>query len=112
MEKNFDVFADGECYNVRVYVIASVSIVIITDLMVLAMPTWMIYDLHMPRLHKLVTIAFLSLGLAVTAIGAVRLHYLIRLFVYFENPKHSVQDTYSAMECNIAIIGACGPTIK
>lgn len=112
IERNFDHDIPGTCYNARAYVLASVSIVLITDLLVLAMPTWMIYDLHMPRLRKLITIAFLSLGLAVTAIGAVRLHYLVRLFVYFENPKFSVADTYSAMECNIAIVGACGPTIK
>lgn len=112
IERNFDFSIPGKCYNVRAYVIASVSIVLLTDILVLAMPTWMIYDLHMPRLRKVVTIAFLSLGLAVTAIGAVRLHYLVRLFVYWENPKYSVADTYSAMECNVAIIGACGPTIK
>lgn len=112
IQRNFDFDVDGKCHNVRAYVIASVSIVLATDLLVLAMPTWMIYDLHMPRPRKFVTIAFLSLGLVVTAIGAVRLHYLVRLFVHFENPRFSVQDTYSAMECNVAIIGACGPTVK
>lgn len=112
VEKNFDENLPGHCYDATNYVIASVCIVILTDIMVVIMPTWMIYDLHMKRARKFVIIAFLSFGLAVIAIGFVRLEYLIRLFIGGQSTKYSVEQTYSAIESNLAIIGACGPTIK
>lgn len=112
IQKNFDETIPGHCYDATAYIIASVCIVIITDIMVVIMPTWMIYDLHMKTARKVIIIAFLSFGLAVIAIGVVRLEYLIRLFVYEETSKYTVEQTYSAIESNLAIIGACGPTIK
>lgn len=102
----------GHCYNTAAYVIASVCVVIATDIMVITIPTWMIYDLHMPRIRKIVTVSFLSFGVAVTAIGVARLEFLVRVFVKEEDPKHSIEQTYSSIESNLAIIGACGPTVK
>lgn len=112
IEKNFDHSLPGSCYDVQAYVVASVCIVIATDIMVLIVPSWMIYDLHMPRLRKAITISFLSFGLAVTAIGIVRLEYIVRLFLGGQYSRHSMEITYSTLETNLAIIGACGPTVK
>jgi hypothetical protein len=109
---DFEASLTAKCYDIVAYVIGSICIVLFTDIMVLGIPTWMIYDLHMPLSRKLITISFLSLGLAVTAIGGVRLNWMISLFVYHRNPSYSIAQTYSTMESNIAIIGACGPTVK
>jgi hypothetical protein len=109
---DFEASLTAKCYDIVAYVIGSICIVLCTDIMVLSIPTWMIYDLHMPLSRKLITISFLSLGLAVTAIGGVRLNWMINLFVYKRNPSYSISQTYSTMESNIAIIGACGPTVK
>ncbi|KAK2768430.1 hypothetical protein FQN54_000285 [Arachnomyces sp. PD_36] len=114
IDKNFDETVPGTCYEPTSYVIASVCIVILTDIIVVMMPTWMIYDLHMTRARKIIIISFLSFGLAVIAIGFVRLEYLIRIFITGDpgSSKYTVEQTYSAIESNLAIIGACGPTIK
>lgn len=112
ISKNFDESVPGHCYDVTTYVIASVCVVILTDIMVVIMPTWMIYDLHMSWGRKIIIISFLSFGFAVIAIGIIRLEYFVRLFVYGQDRKETIEQTYSTMESNIAIIGACGPTIK
>ena len=60
---------------------------------------------------KLITIAFLSLGFIVIAVGILRLVWLTNKFKG-KTHSYSVEQSYSALECNIAIIGASGPTVK
>jgi hypothetical protein len=93
------------------FVIGTVAVVLITDFMVLIMPTWIIYDIQMALRRKIVSIAFLSLGFIVIAIGILRLVWLTNKFKGI-GTSHSVEQSYSALECNIAIIGASGPTVK
>ena len=84
---------------------------LVTDFMVLAMPTWIIYDIQMALKKKIISIAFLSLGFIVIAVGILRLVWLTNKFKG-KGTSYSVEQSYSAMECNIAIIGASGPTVK
>ncbi|PGH15054.1 hypothetical protein AJ80_05679 [Polytolypa hystricis UAMH7299] len=109
---DFAAMETAKCNNTAAYVISSICIVLFTDILVVSIPVCMIYDLHMSRARKIITISFLSFGLAVTAIGAVRLHHFIELFVFERNSSYSISQSYSTMESNIAIIGACGPTVK
>ncbi|KAF3051849.1 hypothetical protein E8E11_009610 [Didymella keratinophila] len=69
----------------------------------------------MPFGRKLMVIAFLSLGVAVTIVGAVRTSVLVRVFVIGEvvpDPTYGVGYTLSNIESGLAIIGTCGPTIN
>ncbi|KAF2258260.1 hypothetical protein CC78DRAFT_587367 [Lojkania enalia] len=111
VKARWDFSVPGKCYDAYDFVIANVSIVIITDALVLTIPTWMIYDLQMSLRKKLITIAFLSLGFIVIAIGILRLVWLTNAFKGKIN-NHSVESSYSAIECSVAIIGASGPTVK
>lgn len=77
--------------------IGNVTIVIVTDALVLMIPTWIIYDLQMPLKKKLITISFLSMGLLVIAIEITRLMWLQNAFRGKSN-KHSVQSAFSAIE--------------
>lgn len=91
------------------------SIVLATDVLILLMPTWILHDLKMPFARKLMVIAFLSFGVAVTIVGAVRTSVLVKVFVIGEmvpDPTYSVGYTLSNIESGLAIIGTCGPTIK
>ena len=72
----------------------------------------MIYDLHTPRIRNIINVSFLAFGVAVTAIGVASLELLIRLPIKKENPKYSIEAIYSTIESNLAIIDACGPTVK
>lgn len=69
----------------------------------------------MPFGRKVMVISFLSFGLAVTIVGAVRTSVLVKVFVVGEvvpDPTYSVNYTLSNIESGLAIIGTCGPTIK
>lgn len=94
---------------------STIGLTILTDLMVVAMPTWIVYGLQMPLKRKIMIICFLSFGLAVTAIGTYRLW----VFWYFHNgfaknkdALYSVKQGLSSLEVSLAAIGACGPTVK
>lgn len=65
----------------------------------------------MPLKKKIVTVAFLSLGFIVIAIGIARLLWLRDAF-QGKADDHSVVSAYSAIESSVAIIGASGPTVK
>lgn len=65
----------------------------------------------MPLKRKIVTIAFLSLGFIVIAIGIARLIWLLNAFKGNVN-SYSVESAYTAIESSVAIIGTSGPTIK
>lgn len=93
------------------YVLGVVSVVLITDLMVLIMPSWIIWDLQMPLRRKLVTISFLSLGFILIGVGIARLIWLHNAFLGIVK-SYSVETAYSAIESSVAIIGASGPTVK
>jgi hypothetical protein len=111
IKKQFDPTIPGHCYSPVTFVIGNVSVAIITDAIVLLIPTWMIYDLQMPLRKKLITIAFLSLGFIVIIIGVLRLIWLVSIFEH-KVKNYSVESSYSAIESNIAIIGTSGPTVK
>ncbi|KAI4961716.1 hypothetical protein J4E86_000745 [Alternaria arbusti] len=109
--KNWQPDLIGGCYDPLDYILANISIVLITDVLVLLIPTWIIWDLQMPLKRKIVTVSFLSLGLIVIAIGAVRFVWLIDAFKS-KTKSYSVKASYSAIESSVAIIGTSGPTIK
>ncbi|KAH5372447.1 hypothetical protein HBI49_062290 [Parastagonospora nodorum] len=109
--KSWDPSIPGGCYSPTLYVSGNVSVVIITDFLVMLIPTWIIWDLQMPLKRKLVTIAFLSLGFIVIAIGIARLLWLLDAFQGKTN-SYSVTSAYSAIESSVAIIGTSGPTVK
>ncbi|ORY01669.1 hypothetical protein BCR34DRAFT_667896 [Clohesyomyces aquaticus] len=111
LARQFDKTVPGTCYDAHAFVVGTISVVLITDAMVLVMPSWILYDLQMPLRRKLVTISFLSLGFLVMIIGGLRLQWLSEKF-RGKGKSYSIKQSYSALETNIAIIGACGPTIK
>ncbi|KAF1846542.1 uncharacterized protein K460DRAFT_367295 [Cucurbitaria berberidis CBS 394.84] len=111
VKKAWNPHLPGSCYDPYLYVIGNISVVIITDFLVLLIPTWIIWDLQMPIKRKIITIAFLSLGFIVIAIGIARLLWLLGAFKG-KSSSYSVESAYSAIESSVAIIGACGPTIK
>lgn len=105
----------GRCVHPGAYTVSTSSIVLATDVLILLMPTWILHDLKMPIGRKLMVIAFLSFGVAVTIVGAVRTSVLVKVFVIGEvapDPTYGVGYTLSNIESGLAIIGTCGPTIK
>ncbi|KAF2875205.1 hypothetical protein BDV95DRAFT_450962, partial [Massariosphaeria phaeospora] len=114
MEAHWD-YTVGHCVDRRITILSGVSLALLTDVLVLFMPTWILYGLQIERRKKFQVIAFLSLGVAVTAIGAYRLaSFVIVLNVSNGETEstHTIRPTLSNIECNLAAIAACGATIK
>lgn len=105
----------GHCSNDAQYIFGVIGVTIGTDVLVALIPAWILYDLQMSLRHKVGVIVFLSLPLAVTAIGCYRLH---RFVVFFSLPNataedpHNVRNALSNIEANLGVIAVCGPTIK
>ncbi|KAF2127168.1 hypothetical protein P153DRAFT_344544 [Dothidotthia symphoricarpi CBS 119687] len=113
--KYWDNAIPGKCIDAGAYTVSTSSIVLATDVLILIMPTWILYNLKMPFARKLMVIAFLSFGVAVTIVGAVRTSVLINVFVLEkvgQDSTYEVGYTLSNIESGLAIIGVCGPTIK
>ncbi|KAF9693437.1 hypothetical protein EKO04_008934 [Ascochyta lentis] len=105
----------GRCVSPGAYTVSTSSVVLATDVFILLMPTWILHDLRMPFGRKVMVIAFLSFGVAVTIVGAVRTSVLVKVFVVGEvvpDPTYEVNYTLSNIESGLAIVGTCGPTIK
>jgi hypothetical protein len=105
----------GTCGNRAQYIFGVIGVTIATDVLVTITPAWLLHDLQIPLRNKIGVIAFLSLPLAITAIGCYRLHTFIEVFslptLSAEDP-YNVRNALSNIESNLAVIAACGPTIK
>jgi hypothetical protein len=105
----------GSCGNRAQYVFGVIGVTIGTDVLVTIIPAWILHDLQVPLKNKVAIIVFLSLPLTVTAIGCYRLYNFV---VVFNLPTLSAEDPYnvrnalSNVESNLAVISACGPTLK
>lgn len=114
IKKTFYPELPGTCIDLPRFFIATAALTILTDILVLIIPTWLLWDLRMKPKKKLATIFLLSLGALVTSISVYRMWYLIR--VYYgppdPDPTYSIAGTSSAIEVNLAIIAACGPFLK
>lgn len=115
IEKFWHVNIPGKCYNQGDWILFATTFILATDLFILIMPTWILHDLKMPIGRKMMVIAFLSFGVLVTIVGAVRTSVLIKAFLLGYVDKdytYGVNFTLSNIESALAIIGCCGPTIK
>ncbi|KAF2259213.1 hypothetical protein CC78DRAFT_433319, partial [Lojkania enalia] len=104
----------GICLDAANYTYGTMGIVLVTDVMVLIMPIWIIYNLLMPLKRKLMAAAFLSFGFAVTGIGAYRFYMYSERFEQTNNldMNYDVRQGLSNVEVSLASIGACGGTVK
>ncbi|CAI6341899.1 unnamed protein product [Periconia digitata] len=105
----------GRCLDAQAYTYGTISVVLATDVAVLIMPTWILYNIQMPRIRKMLYISFMSFGIAFTGIGAFRLYVFIQLYTAKAmNPDntYAMRQGLSNVEVSIAAIGACGGTVK
>ncbi|ORY63331.1 uncharacterized protein BCR38DRAFT_516548 [Pseudomassariella vexata] len=114
IRKTFYPTIPGQCISIGDFFIATAALTILTDILVLIIPVWLVAGLQL-KLSKKVAVTFLlSLGLVVTAVGAFRMWYLIDSYYGAPNPDatYGVAGTASSIEVNLAIIAACGPALK
>lgn len=112
--KTFHSELPGTCINTPHFFITTAGLTILTDVLVLIIPTWLLWDLQMKPRKKIATVFLLSLGCLVTSISVFRLWFLVTIYYGSPDPDptYSVAGTASGIEVNVAIITACGPSMK
>ena len=113
--KYWDTSVQGKCVDAGAYTVSTSSIVLTTDVLILLMPSWMLHDVKMLPGRKLMVIAFLSFGVLVTAVGAVRTSVLVKVFIQKRvtaDPIYGINYILSNIESGLAITGTRGATIK
>jgi hypothetical protein len=115
VHKTWHMNVPGFCGPRPPYIYGTIGVTIATDVLVALITAWILYDLQMSLKNKVGVIMFLSLPLAVTAIGCYRLHMFVAVFSLStpsaEDP-HNVRNALSNIEANFGVIAACGLTIK
>ncbi|KAI1080346.1 integral membrane protein [Whalleya microplaca] len=104
--------AHPHCINSRIFMLTTSGLSVLTDLLALVLPFCVFTYLRMSTRRKLSLMAVFGLGFIVTAVSCVRMYYLNKAFI---NPgpdgSYSITFTFSAIEVNLAIIGASAPAL-
>ncbi|KAI1046627.1 hypothetical protein LB505_011195 [Fusarium chuoi] len=95
------------------FYISSAIITIITDFLVLLIPFWIFLGLKMRIAAKVGLIVVFLMGGVVTIVAILRVIELHKKFyVKGYDSRHSLGDTLSSIEVNLAIIACCGPALR
>ncbi|TGO80910.1 hypothetical protein BPOR_1536g00010 [Botrytis porri] len=106
-------YPDAVCMNFANFVTGTASVSVLTDMLALLMPTWIVYNLQISRRQKLMLVAILSFGLITVIIGIIR---IILLDSFDRNPPADI--TYSLLFCittievGLSFVCACAPALK
>ncbi|GAQ08679.1 hypothetical protein ALT_6000 [Aspergillus lentulus] len=106
-------YPNAKCINFANFVTGTACVAIFTDVLVLILPAWIVYNLKIARGQKLMLIGILSLGCISVISGIVR---VILLDDYDRNIPadytYSLLFCISTIEVGLSIIAACAPALK
>ncbi|KAJ5373242.1 hypothetical protein N7517_005248 [Penicillium concentricum] len=106
-------YPNATCLDFANFVTGTASVSILTDILALMLPTWIVYRLQMQWNQKLMLIGILSLGLLTVVAGIVRLILLDDFDRHMpENYTHSVLFCVSTIEVGLSFVAACAPSFK
>ncbi|KAH9215792.1 hypothetical protein DL95DRAFT_499750 [Leptodontidium sp. 2 PMI_412] len=103
----------GDCIDMGNFLVITAGISIFTDLLILLIPVYMVYDLQLTPKKKFVVLLVLCMGIAVTAVGITRLWIIFRTY----HPKkgqdwsYSVKSTIAHIETGLALVTGCIPDL-
>ncbi|KAF3396781.1 hypothetical protein DPV78_008185 [Talaromyces pinophilus] len=104
--------ATAKCVNQSAFGLTTGGLTILTDLFTLAIPIYVFVTLQIHRKTKIALIGVFLLGFGVTVVSIVRLYFLQKQFVDKDpDANYSLGFCVSSIECNLAIITACGPSL-
>ncbi|KAF7162414.1 hypothetical protein CNMCM6106_009388 [Aspergillus hiratsukae] len=106
-------YPSAKCINFANFVTGTACAAIFTDVLVLMLPTWIVYNLKIARGQKLMLIGILSLGLISVISGIVRVILLDNYDRHIPaDYTYSVLFCISTIEVGLSIIAACAPALK
>ncbi|KAJ5768081.1 hypothetical protein N7533_000664 [Penicillium manginii] len=105
----------GTCIDQGAFYVSTAALNLFTDIIVLSIPIIITWNLQMPIRRKLAVCVILCLGGVATAIGVWRIIILAEAFLshkVVKDPTYSIGFVSSAIEVNVAVVTACGPSMK
>ncbi|KAJ6157574.1 hypothetical protein N7470_005166 [Penicillium chermesinum] len=105
----------GTCIAQGAFYVSTAALNLFTDLMVLTIPIIITWRLQMPLRRKIAVCAILCMGAVATGIGVWRLVVLAGVFFPSSvnpDPTYAISFCSSAIEVNVAVITACGPSFR
>ncbi|KAL4878129.1 hypothetical protein BJY04DRAFT_221486 [Aspergillus karnatakaensis] len=110
-------YPDTKCLVFADFVTGTACATLFTDVLVLILPTWIVYNLRMAQKQKLMLIGILSLGLVGVIAGIVR---IVLLDIYdrklasgsIADYNYNVYFALSTIEIGLVIVAACAPSFK
>ncbi|OIW30923.1 hypothetical protein CONLIGDRAFT_564294, partial [Coniochaeta ligniaria NRRL 30616] len=100
------------CINPGVLVLSVASWNILTDILVVALPYRIFFDIKTNKRMRNALIGVFMLGIVVTVFSIVRLYYMYRIFFTVSpDPTYSLGYILSAIESNLAIIASSIPAL-
>ncbi|KAL2784412.1 hypothetical protein BJX66DRAFT_348428 [Aspergillus keveii] len=110
-------YPNAKCLIFADFVTGTACATLFTDVLVLILPTWIVYNLRMAQKQKLMLIGILSLGLVGIIAGVVR----IVLLDFYDRKlaagklvdyNYNVYFALSTIEIGLVIVAACAPSFK
>ncbi|KUJ18746.1 uncharacterized protein LY89DRAFT_504150 [Mollisia scopiformis] len=104
----------GHCVAQGAFYVATTTLTLFTDILVLALPFWIVMGLKMERKTKIAVIGIFFLGFIVTVIGVIRMVLIIQVFFLpaGPDPTYTIGFCTSAIEINVAIMTASAAAMK
>ncbi|KIM98242.1 hypothetical protein OIDMADRAFT_43326 [Oidiodendron maius Zn] len=106
-------YPNAKCLNFADFVTGTACVAILTDVLVLILPTWIVYNLHIQWKQKLMVIGILSFGLVTVVAGIVRVILLDRYDRHLPPDfSYSLLFCISTIEVGLSFVAACAPALK
>ncbi|KAK1148038.1 hypothetical protein N8T08_010672 [Aspergillus melleus] len=112
-------YPDAKCVNFADFVTGTAAVSIVTDALVLMLPTWIVYNLRIRRKQKILLIGILSFGLMNSPHPRTVISGIVRVVLLDRYDRHLPEDyTYSVLFClstievGLSFIAACAPSFK
>ncbi|KAK7430393.1 hypothetical protein QQZ08_003141 [Neonectria magnoliae] len=109
---------EGTCVDTTAFYVATASLTILTDILVVLLPFWIFLGLKLPLKVRAAIIGVFALGAIVTVMSILRLAWIVETSYYVDptspdyDPTYDIRFTYSAVETNLAIITASAPALR
>ncbi|TGO19282.1 hypothetical protein BTUL_0005g01310 [Botrytis tulipae] len=106
----------GSCIEQGTFYAATSVVALVTDILVLIVPFWIVIGLKMPRETKIAVIGIFFLGILLTIVWSDGIRLAMIVTVFFNpppvDPTRGISFVTSAIEINLAIITASAPALK
>ncbi|KAK2756149.1 Structural maintenance of chromosomes protein 2 [Arachnomyces sp. PD_36] len=110
---NGELVPGGKCFDSLRFILASCALSIFMDLIIMPIPTAMVWNLTMPKKTKIAVVLIMSMGWIATGVSVARfVVYYYRWQPDNEDRNYEIGYTISIAESNVAMWAACVPALK